>query len=187
MMNKNQFLNKLDKSLQRLPYEERKDILHDFQEHFEIGKEQNKSEEEITKSLGNPNQLAKELLATYYLEKVESSSSTANIFRAVWAVIGLGFFNLVIVLAPFVAIVGIILAGWITGGAFTISPLLFLINIIFFPETFNYLDMFSSIALTGIGLLLIIGMYYVTKWLQNGLIRYLNYNVQLVKGGMKSD
>jgi uncharacterized membrane protein len=186
-MNKNEFLNKLDKSLNNLPYEERKDIIEDFQEHFEIGKTENKSDKEIVSALGSPNQIAKEILANYYLEKIEKTSSTKNIFSAIWAVIGLGFFNLVIVAGPLIAIAAIILSGWIAGGAFTISPLLFLINLIIFPGQFNYLDLFSSIALTGVGLLLIIGMYYVTYWSQKIFIQYLKFNVRMVKGGLKHD
>ncbi|MFC4401569.1 HAAS signaling domain-containing protein [Gracilibacillus xinjiangensis] len=184
-MKKDKFLNKLDKALNKLPYNERKDIIQDFQEHFEVGRNDGKSEEEIAQSLGSPNQIAKELLAAYYVEKVENRSSAGNILRASWAVIGLGFFNLVIVLGPFIAIVGIIFSGWLMGGAFTVAPVLFLINVLLFPSSFNFTELFTSIALTGIGILLLIGMYYLTKIGQKGFVRYLNFNVKLVKGGMK--
>ena len=63
-------------------------------------------EEQIAGALGSPSQIAKEILATYHLEKVENTASAGNIMRAAWAVIGLGFFNLVIVLGPFIALVG---------------------------------------------------------------------------------
>ncbi|SER56653.1 Uncharacterized membrane protein [Gracilibacillus ureilyticus] len=185
-MTRDKFINKLDRALISVPYEERKDIIQDFEEHFAMGENEGKSEEEIAESLGAPNQIAKEVLASYYLGKVEKSSSTGNVMRAVWAVIGLGFFNLVIVLAPFVAIAGFVLSGWIAGGAFIVSPLLFIINILLFPDSFNLIDMFASIALSGAGILLIIGMYYLTKLIRTVFIRYLNYNVRLVKGGMKA-
>ncbi len=184
-MTKEQFLHELDTSLRGLSKEEKQDILHDFEEHFEIGKLDGKSEDEIARSLGTPNQIAKELLAAYYLEKAESTSSTGNVLRAVWAVIGLGFFNLVIVLGPFIALAAIIVSGWITGGAFTISPFLFVINLIFYPGSFEYFDLFFSIALAGVGLLMIIGMLFITRFVTKGFMRYLNFNVRIVKGGMK--
>ncbi|SFL94638.1 Uncharacterized membrane protein [Gracilibacillus orientalis] len=185
-MNKKEFITSLDTRLQKLTKEERQDILQDFNEHFDIGKEEGKTEEEIAHSLGSPSQIEKELLASYYVEKVESTSSAGNVLKAVWAVIGLSFFNLVIVLGPFIALVSVIVAGWVAGASFVLSPLLFLINLAVFPGTFEFFDMFFSVTLCGLGLLVVIGMLYVTRFATKGLIRYLNYNVNLVKGGMKS-
>ncbi|MFD1038390.1 hypothetical protein ACFQ3N_08255 [Virgibacillus byunsanensis] len=186
-MNKEQFLKKLDTALNRLSSDEREDILLDFQEHFEIGKVEGKTEEEISQSLGSPNQIAKELLATHYLEKVEDTSTAGDILRAVWAVIGLGFFNVVIVLGPFVALVAVIFSGWVSGAAFIVSPLLVLVNLVIYPGTFAYFDLFFSITLTGLGLLIAIGMIYVTRFVTKGFVSYLNFNVRLVKGGMKHE
>ncbi len=70
-------------------------FLKDYEEHFTFGLEEGKSEEEIVASLGSPAQIAKELLADYHIEKVTTSATTGNVFRAIWAVIGLGFFQFV--------------------------------------------------------------------------------------------
>jgi uncharacterized membrane protein len=187
MLTKEQFLKQLDSSLNRLPKSERQDILQDYQEHFDIGLEEGKTEEQISASLGSPNQIAKELLATYHFEKVEAVATSGNIFRAVWAAIGLGFFNLVIVLGPFVALLGVIFAGWATGVAFICSPLLVLINTVMNPGTFKLFDMFCSIALCGMGLFIAIGMFFVTKMIKNGFVSYLKFNALLVKGGLKRE
>lgn len=184
-MNKEQFLSQLNKSLQRLPASEREDILQDFQEHFEIGISTGKTEEEIAKGLGSPQQIAKEMIVTYRLEQVEETSSTGNILRAVWAVIGLGFFNLVIVLGPFLVLAGIILSGWLMGISFAAAPLLFVFNIAIYPAGFSMFEMFSSLLLSGIGIFIIIAMFYVTRWIAKGFIKYLNFNARMVKGGMK--
>ena len=90
-MTKNEFLQQLNASLKRLSDKERADILKDYEEHFTFGLEEGKSEEEIAASLGSPAQIAKELLADYHIEKVTASATTGNVFRAIWAVIGLGF------------------------------------------------------------------------------------------------
>lgn len=186
-MNKEQFLNRLDSSLKKLSQEERQDILQDFEEHFVIGLEEGKTEDQISDSLGSPNQIAKELLASYHLEKMKTTTTTGNILRAVWAVIGLGFFNLVIVLGPFIALAAVIIAGWASGIAFIASPLLILINAAIYPGDFELFNLFFSIALTGLGLFIAIGMLFATRTLTNGFVRYLKYNAKLVKGGLKHD
>lgn len=184
-MNKEQFLARLDDALKRLPSTEREDILLDFKEHFEIGQDEGKSEEEIAKGLGTPQQIAREMVAAYRLEQVVETATTGNIFRAVWAVIGLGFFNLIIVLAPFVALVAIVLSGWAVGVSLILNPILYLVNVVIYPEIFALYQLFFTIGLAGLGIFMIIGMYYVTHWLIKGFVRYLQFNVKMVKGGMK--
>lgn len=53
-MTRNNFLNILAQSIKHLPQEEQNEILFDYEEHFRIGLEQGKTEEEIADSLGNP-------------------------------------------------------------------------------------------------------------------------------------
>lgn len=186
-MNKYQFIKILESSLMKLPSEERLDIIQDFEEYFSIGLEEGKTEEQIAASLGSPNQIAKELVASYHLGKVETTASTGNIIRAVWAVIGLGFFNLIIVLGPFLALVAVIIGGWTAGTGLIMSPLLVLVNIAIYPSTFEFFDLFASLAFAGLGLFIAIGMYFATRALIQGFVRYLQFNVKLVKGGLKHD
>ena len=182
-MNKEQFLKQLESSLKKLSVEERQDILQDYKEYFSIGIEKGKSEEEISASLGQPKQIAKELLASYHIEMVEQTTSASNILRAVWAVIGLGFFNLLIVLAPFLTLVSIVISGWIVSAAFILSPLGILINLVI--GQFKMVDLFLSLCLCGIGIFVALGMFTATKALTKGFIRYLKFNITFVKGGVK--
>lgn len=184
-MNKKQFLQQLDDSLQKLPHDERRDILQDYEEYFAIGLEEGKTEEEIAVSLGSPRQLGKELAASHQVEKAHTTATAGNVMRAVWAVIGLGFFNLVIVLGPFIALTGVLAAGWVAGGAFVASPLLVLISNLVNWGTFQWFDVFVSIALCGIGLFIVIGMFFATKAITKGFLRYLKFNASLVKGGLR--
>ena len=186
-MTKETFLKQLDSSLKRLPVEERQDILQDYEEHFANALADGKTEEEIAASLGSPNQIGKELLASHHLEKVETSMTTGNIVRAVWAVIGLGFFNLVIVAGPFFGLVGVLIAAWGVSAGFTVSPILMLINTIMYPQSFTIFELFFSLLLSGIGLFIGIGMFFATKTVFNLFIRYLKFNASIVKGGLKHD
>lgn len=184
-MNKKQFLSKLDSSLKRLPSNERRDILQDFEEHFTIGTQEGKTEEQISALLGYPHQIAKDMVASYHLEKVEGTATIGNMIHAVWAVIGLGFFNLVIVLGPFIALTAVVIAGWISGIAFIASPLIVLANFVIYPETFELFNLFISMAICGVGFFIVIGMYFATRTLTQGFVRYLRFNIKLVKGGLK--
>lgn len=186
-MTKDQFLKSLESALRPLSQVERQDILQDYKEHFLIGLEEGKTEHEIAEALGSPNQIAKELLASYHVEKVDAKATTGNIFRAIWAVIGLGFFNLVIVLGPFIALVSLIFSGWAVGVSFILSPLLIFIDLVLQPGAFEFFYLFMSMLLSGVGLFISIGMFYITKFLIKGFVRYLKYNVSLVKGGLKHD
>ena len=185
-MTKDQFLKELEAALSKLPQSEQEDIMQDFIEHFAIGEEEGKSEEDIISALGSPQHIGKEMVATYHIDKVETEVTAGNILRAVWAVIGLGFFNLVIVLGPFIAILGVLLGGWVAGVTFIGSPFLVLINVVVYPSTFEWFDLFFAIGLCGLGLLIVIGMYYVTRAIANGFVRYLKFNMNLVKGGLKA-
>lgn len=184
-MNKETFIQQLHSSLKKLAEDERQDIIQDYEEYFNIGLEEGKTEEQISDALGDPNQIAKELLASYHLNRVEKSASAGNIMRAVWAVIGLGFFNFVIVLGPFIALVGIVVAGWAVAIGFILSPIGALMNVVI--GSFRLFDLFLSLGLCGLGIFVGIGMFVATKALGNGFIRYLQYNVSLVKGGIKHE
>ncbi|NGP46222.1 DUF1700 domain-containing protein [Bacillaceae bacterium SIJ1] len=184
-MNRDQFMNALEAALAKLPESERHDVMHDFDEHFQVGLSEGKTEEEIAASLGAPTQIAREMVATHYVEIVDESGSTGSFFRALWAVIGLGFFNLVVVLGPFIAIASIVASGWAVGASFILSPLLVFINFFLNAASFLLFDLFFSIFLAGVGIFIVIGMLYVTKMLSKGFVRYLRFNVQMVKGGVK--
>ncbi|WOV86671.1 DUF4097 family beta strand repeat-containing protein [Sporosarcina oncorhynchi] len=64
-MTEEQFINTLEKALDRLPIAERTDILLDTCEYFANGRTDGKSDQEIAVSLGDPVQIAEDLLAAY--------------------------------------------------------------------------------------------------------------------------
>lgn len=186
-MNEKQFLAELDRALKKIPREVRVDMLSDYREHFAIGKEEGKKEEEISRALGSPQKMAKELLATYHLEKAKSDTTTGNVLRAVWAGIGIGFFNLIIVLGPFIALAAVVVSGWVVGGAFIASPLLALVDNIIFSGPFDWFSFFFSFVLCGLGIFIIIGMYHLTRVFSKWFMRYLKFNASFVKGGLNHE
>ncbi|CAG9613461.1 hypothetical protein BACCIP111899_02676 [Bacillus rhizoplanae] len=180
-MTKEQFLHELSEHLRKLPEEERNDILYDYEEHFQFGIEEGKTEVEIIKALGSPKTIAKETLASHRLEQVKHNPTFSNVTRAIVAIIGLSFLNLVIVVAPLITIGSLILTLWTVSAVFVLSPLLLLTKIIF-AQIFILSDVFASIVLFGIGLLLGIGAYYCTIWFKTLFVKYANWNLKVIKG-----
>lgn len=183
-MSKEQFLKELQRAISKLPKDEQDEIVQDYKEYFEIGELEGKTEKEMTSSLGQPKNIGKELVATYQIEKVEKDTTIGNFIKATWLVIGLGFFNLVIVLGPFLVLAAVILSAWVLGISLISSPLLVLINVAIYPEIFALYDLFTALLLCGVGLFVALGSYKITKICMNGFTRYLKYNTKVVKRGM---
>lgn len=184
-MMKNEFLQKVRQTTSRLSKEEQEDIIRDLEEHFYFGKAEGKSEEEIVAGLGSPEKMGRALVATYRMEQVQEKQSIGNVFQAVWAVIGLSLFNVIIVLGPFLALIGVILAGWLTGASFIVSPVLYCISALLFPPGFAAYEFFIAITLAGAGIFLCIGMYYVTIYVTRAFMQYVHWNYRLMKGENK--
>lgn len=71
-MTEQQFLQQLEQALERLPAEERNDILQDIREYFANGRADGKSDSDIAEELGSPEAIAKELIDSF-----DFSQSTA--------------------------------------------------------------------------------------------------------------
>ena len=181
-MTKDRFLNELKQHLKKIPKQDLDDILRDYSEYFQNALDDGKQDHEIIQSLGSPKQLAKELLATYYIDEVQKTDSVGNIFRAVWAAVGLGFLNLIFLLGPFIAMVVTVASFWFTAFVFVLTPLLVLLKAVIAIESFIWFEFFIAISLAGIGILLLIGLYYMTALLKKWTIKYLKLNVAIVKG-----
>lgn len=65
---KQQFLSQLEQLLRAVPEAERREIISDFESHFQEAYEAGRSEEEIFRSLGSERAIAREILAQYGAE-----------------------------------------------------------------------------------------------------------------------
>ena len=189
-MNKKEFLDNLSKYLRGIPEEDEKDIVSDFEEHFEMGKKEGRTEEDLAKSLGDPKALANQLRASLTVAQAEKETTAVNITRAVFASLGLGFFNLIFVLGPFITVLGLLLAFFITAISITAAGIVGLLGTIFsplFPEYFNLIvnpavGIFASIGAVCFGILFFIGDIYLTGGFFRLFIRYIKFNVKIVRG-----
>ena len=194
-MNKLQYLENLEKSLKSLPKEETNDIINDFKEYFEVGIERGRSEEEISLSLGNPKMLARQIRLESYIKKSEETKSTSNILRAVFTSIGLSFFNLIVMLPVFLIVFSalvVLFACSISLGAAGITGT---VGSFFSPLFAQYLtfdvniavSIFAFIGIGSLGILFFTGNIYIAKLIFRLTVRYLRFNLSMVKGRRGQD
>ncbi|MBH0172637.1 HAAS signaling domain-containing protein [Fictibacillus phosphorivorans] len=178
-MDKNQFLQQIEKNIKPLGASEQREVLDDYEEYFEMGYESGRTDEDIIKGLGSPAKIAKEILAQTEITKAEEDPSLTNVFRAVAATLGLGLFNLIFVLAPFIVLLLWPFVMIVISGAFLISPILLLIQD---GLTINFLkDIFLIFGLVGLGLLLLVGSIKSSRIVYKLILRYLTYNLRIIR------
>lgn len=189
-MNKKDFMDRLSSYLGGIPGEDREDVISDFDEHFEAGLAEGRTEEDIADSLGDPKSLANQLKASILVREAGKTTSAVNITRAVFATLGLGFFNLIFILGPFIAIAAVLISLFATAIGITASGITVFITSIFgpfFPQYFTGLinpavAIFGSIGLTCFGILFFIGDIYLAKLLYRLFVRYIKFNLRIITG-----
>lgn len=191
-MNKEEYLKKLSKLIKKVSIEDKNDILLDYDEHFRIGVENGRTEEEIAEALGDPKNVAKQIKADYMVKRAEDKPSPTSIIEAVVAVAGLGLINMFVVVPSLilaVIIIGLIAAGSaviIMGVIITVSPLLhvFFPNLIYLPlkgGVGTLLMVLGGICITILGTFFVIVMTYAANKLYKIVIKLLKTNIQDIK------
>ena len=188
-MNKKEFIDVLRNQLDGLPKEEIDEIIYDYEEHFSVGLGRGKSEDEISKELGDPKKIAKSYKANIVIENAQNNPTPTNIAKAVIATIALGLFNLIFVLGPFIGLVGVLIG--LFGGALgvTFGGIGIVIGVIFGPvfggnfgSNINPIGAaFMGIGTTALGILFFILNIYLTKISYRGITKYLKYNIDIIK------
>lgn len=191
-MNKEEYLKKLSKLIKKVPVDEKKDLIWDYEEHFRIGMENGRTEEEISRALGDPKNVAKQIKADYMVKKAEDKPSPTSIIEALAAVAGLGLFNIFVAVPSLflaVVIISLVLAGSaviVIGILITLSPLLhvFLPNFVYLPVDkglSTVIWVLFGIALTVVGTIFVLIMSYAANKLYQMVIKLLKSNLEDIK------
>lgn len=188
-MNKNEYITSLNRLLGSLPADERNDIIYDYEEHFRMGMENGKTEEEIANALGDVRTIAKQFKADYSITVAQSNATPGNVFKAVLATLGLGFFNLVFVLGPFLGLVGVLIGFFSAAFGITIGGIAGVVATLISPVLPNlvttdlnpFFGFFVSMGLTAFGLLFLIGDFYLAKYFFKGTAKYLKWNLDIIR------
>jgi uncharacterized membrane protein len=129
-MTRQMFLDRLRVGLHGLPPQAINDIVADYEAHFAEGMANGRTEAEVAEALGDPSRLAGELRAEAGLRQWEAQKNPSGAVGAVFALIGLGALDLLIVLPVLMGVIGALLglavaviAVFIAGGvAFAAGP-----------------------------------------------------------------
>ena len=195
-MTREEFLESLGSQLKNIPKEQIDEILQDYSDHITIGMENGRNEEELIKSLGDPKEIAKQINANYHIKNAETKTSASNIFRAIYASAGLGFFNLIFVLPLFVIILVLLFVLFVVPLSLIIAGIAVIILCVsiplapdYFLKTFGFAisapeavgASLMSIGLVSMGLLILIAAYYVSKAIFKLILRYLRFNLNIIQ------
>ena len=193
-MNKAEYMLGLERAIIRLPRTVRDEILYDYEEHFRLGKEAGKSEEEIARELGTPEEIAAPYVENlppppphyepnmaYTAQKSDPSS-----FQKVVIALVIIFINCAFII-PTVG--GLIFGLWVAFGAVCfglfIGGIALIIASFFQPIVTPVAMIFGGLALLAITFPLCYGFYKVTVWLVKIIVKYVKYCINIVnKGGI---
>lgn len=189
-MNKKEFMSILKSSLGTMSEEEKKDILYDYDEHFRIGIENGKTENKIAEELGDPRGIGDSYFTSSLKDKAVIKPVAKNTFKSVLAAIGLGFFNLLFVLGPYLGFVGAILGLFGTAIGLTVAGFAYFICVIIFPNIPDFMSvaiignkvisLLVAVGLTALGLLLFIDMCYLSRGFYKLTVKYLEVNKKII-------
>lgn len=169
----NEFLTRLERSLKHMSADEKQDILADYREHFEIGMASGKSEEQIAKALGEPEQLAKMFSAMGAAGRAHESKGVRTTLRMLGALlsfkVGGGILAAMLYFASLSAMVSLYAGatGVMLAGAGTLAVMA--IEIIKGYPMWAITAFFAAMMLISGGLLCCKGLSRVWRWLFGAL------------------
>ena len=178
-MTKSQYLTELEKRLGALGREERAELLADYEAHFESGRAAGKTDEEIARRLGPPQLVAREILYQLSVDRARSEPTLRRIAGAVFAGIGLGVMQVMVLLVPFLCGL-LVLAGLFAASVYLVaSPVLFLLQD---GGAAGFLWMLPLLAgLVGVGLILWVAAVKGSSLLGKWMLGILQTNVESIR------
>lgn len=109
-MTRAEFLSRLKRGLAGLPVSSAAEILTDYEAHFDDGLAAGRTEAEISAKLGDPDRLARELKAEAGIQRWHQEKNPSAAAGAVFAVLGLGALDILILLPILMTVIGVMFA-----------------------------------------------------------------------------
>jgi uncharacterized membrane protein len=185
-MTRQAFMARLREGLSGLPAQRQAEILADYETHFAEGAAAGRSEEDVATALGDPGRLARELRAETGLKRWESERNASAAGAAVFAVLGLGAIDIMILLPILMAV-----AGVVVGVGVAVIAVFFAGGVMFAAGPFSDFPGGAGAALLG-GLGLMAGatsigalLTIVTIGLVNALVWYGRLHYRLLKPALE--
>ena len=105
-MTRSEFMTRLRRGLAGLPAATVEEIVVDYDAHFDDAAAAGRSEAEVAAALGDPDRLARELRAEAGLKRWEEQKNPSAAAAAVFAVLGLGAIDILILLPILMGVLG---------------------------------------------------------------------------------
>ncbi len=183
-MSRNEFLQTLESLLHTVPEVDRREMLYDYEEHFQIGVENGKNLKELTEELGDPYAIARDLLADYHDGRLIPEKKKRGLGKKIFIGFSLFLFNGIFIIAPVAAIFSVIVLVWVVALALTLSPLVLITSsLLGYSYESLTVNFFASLTLFSLGMLIGIGMLNVSKYFYRTLVRYSRFTISVVQGG----
>jgi uncharacterized membrane protein len=186
-MTRAEFIDRLKEGLVGLPTATANDIIADYQTHFDDGIAAGRTEAEVASALGDPIRLARELKAEAGIQRWHQEKNPSAAAAAVFAVLGLGALDILILLPLLMGVVGTVFGFFIAAIALFICGGVIMVAGPFagFPG-----GPFAAI-LMGLGLMagsVFIGalLAIFTIWLVNGVVWFARLHYRLLKPALES-
>lgn len=185
-MTRQAFMARLREGLRGLPAQAQADILTDYENHFADGAAAGRSEPEVASALGDPDRLARELRAEAGLKRWEEERNASAAGAAVFAVLGLGAIDIIVLLPILMGV-----AGAIVGVAVAVIAVFFAGGVMFAAGPFT--DPPGGVAaalLGGVGLMAAASsagalLTILTIGLVNALVWYGRLHYRLLKPALE--
>lgn len=180
-MNKKQFLAILRDQLSPLGETERRELLQDFEEHFTTGLGMGKTEEEIALDLGDPIDLAQEILGERFEyvnmspPHVQGRASTPKFLLF----ISLVFFNLLLAFPFGLAAWAICFSLGIASLTLLASPIMLVADILF-NQSFALSKVFMVMLCLGLGIFMGLGVQFMWHALKKATKQYISWNLKMM-------
>lgn len=105
-MTRQEFIDRLRLGLSGLPPKAVAEVVADYEAHFTEGQAAGRTEAEVAQALGDPGRLARELRAEAGLKQWEEQKNPSGAAAAVFAVLGLGAIDILILLPILMGVAG---------------------------------------------------------------------------------
>jgi uncharacterized membrane protein len=185
-MTRAEFMARLKKGLTGLPLSTATEITTDYDTHFEDGLAAGRTEAEVAAGLGDPDRLARELKAEAGILRWKQEQNPSAAAAAVFAVLGLGAIDILILLPILMGVIGALFGGYVAviAGFFAGGVMMVAGPFAAFPG-----GPFAAI-LGGLGVMALSTaaaalLTILTIWLINGLVWFARLHYRLLKPALE--
>ena len=181
-MTRADFLARLKKGLIGMPVASAAEILNDYEAHFDDGMAAGRSESDVASALGDPERLARELKAEAGVKRWRQEQTPSAAAGAVFAVLGLGAIDLIILLPILMGVVGTLFGCLVAVIALFVSG-----GVVMVAGPFQdipgggFTAFLAGLGLMALGVASAALLAIVTKLLIDGLVWFARLHYRLLK------